>query len=150
MIPIEELRIGNYVKCTISNDHGMYKILALANWEKLSADDISRIKPAVVIDRPYGYQQIVSVEQIKPIKLTLEVLTLMCGFVAAEKSDRWGGYVSPIRVIKGSMRVIHGLHKEIIFVMNTMSSIDVETLHKLQNLYFLVQGEELEITKGLV
>jgi hypothetical protein len=107
-------------------------------------------KQAVVIDRPYGHKQIVSVEQIKPIKLTLQVLTLMCHFVAAEKSDRYGGYVSPARGLKGSMRVIVGLHKEIIFVMNTMSSLEVETLHKLQNLYFLVLGEELEITKGLV
>lgn len=56
-----ELRIGNKVKCKISNDHGVYTVLAIPGWETDSGEFM------VTIDR--CPKQTVPLEKLRPIKL---------------------------------------------------------------------------------
>lgn len=82
MIEAQELRIGNKVKCSISNDAGIYTVLALPGWENNAPEFM------VTIDR--CPKQTVPISKLRPIKLNHEILTLY-GFKYGEtgkKEDR--------------------------------------------------------------
>ena len=75
MIQINELRVGNNVKVTISNDAGIYEVLGIPAWGMNGAGDGK--EPVVMIDR--CPKQLVAISKLKPIKLTPEILE-KCGF----------------------------------------------------------------------
>lgn len=141
MIESHELRIGNKVRCSISNDAGIYTVLGLPGWE-----NDARVF-MVTIDR--CPKQTVPISKIRPIKLNHEILTLY-GFKYGEtgtKEDRvefWDRkpkehkhsfgvfYFSVVKWYKGKFTFSH----------HDIRS-DCEYLHQLQNIWFSLIGEEL-------
>lgn len=80
------------------------------------------------------------IERIKPIPLTEEWL-LKFGFI--EDEDGWhhdgSGYHFGLRKIYGEFVYFHS--------NGTPCSQDINQVHKLQNLFFAINGEELTINK---
>ena len=140
MIDPKELRIGNRVKCTISNDAGIYQVLALPMWELAPYEN----EPHITIDR--CSKQLVARSKLKPIPLTPEILT-KCGFEKSEyeKKEQWLGpeviRVQPYTKYRICLMVepFGFYYQEAVIQIRTIS------LHQLQNLYFALTGTELEV-----
>lgn len=62
MVSCSELMIGNYVKCKVSNDAGIYRVIALDGYNLKVMLDGARFKEWYLEDK------------IKPIKLTAKIL----------------------------------------------------------------------------
>jgi hypothetical protein len=125
-----ELRIGNYFKTTISKDRGM-PIKALA----IKGDGIGYTE----FGSDYIY---VRIEDIKPIPLTPEIL---------EKA----GFEKSIEVIGGWLYYKDDFN--ICYLDSGIVKLQVDDcnygqpfkyVHQLQNLYFALTGNELEILLG--
>ena len=125
MIEFKELRIGNLVKCKVSNDAGIYKV-----W------NINGLGERVIIDR--AGMETHQTTNIKPIPITEEWL-LKFGFEL--DGDEY-------------YNDIHGVYPNVkdggyCFMVFESEYITVNTIlkhvHQLQNLYFALAGEELEI-----
>lgn len=136
-----ELRIGNKVKCKISNDHGIYSVLALPGWEN-GGDEFE-----VTIDR--CPKQTVRLSQIKPIPIT-ENLLKEYGFVIDEEIGIFWHYrnkdVFPrgFRMIKKKFFGTEVSLKRPFVRFDAW--IDIHYLHQLQNwFYMLSKGMELDI-----
>lgn len=134
-LTIEELRIGNYVRCTISNDAGKYKVLALPNW----GPDGNFNYQMVTIDR--CPRQTVVLDQIRGEKLTEEWLHKF-GFESAA-GDPYGGYLSQPFGTGARFRVQGD--KGIFGHAAEFGWISLSFVHQLQNLFFCLCGKELEI-----
>ncbi len=134
MIQANELRINNLVKVKISNDARIYTIV-----------NINGLAGTVGLD---GVRQgeVISTEKIKPIKLTEEIL-LKCGFEKA--TGKHGDYFYH--------KVFDGFR---IWQFKYTPNYDVgrksdektywiaggiKSLHQLQNLFYALTYEELEV-----
>lgn len=130
MLEFNELKIGNYVKCKVSNDAGFYKVLSLDGWMlQIMLDGVRRGE---------WYPS----SKIKPIKLTPETLE-KCGF----KDE--GISKDPILEL-GDL----GIHLTLpdsngsMYLTDYGEHLNIPTfkyVHQLQNLYFALTGKELEI-----
>jgi len=142
MIQVNELRIGNFVKCKTSNDDAIYQILAL---------DGLHLK--IYLNEPRNKWH--TEDLIKPIKLTEEIL-LKCGFEKIKGGN--GDYQITLQKGKGLghsdyiLFVDFGLDNNTNIITISLVSEESEWLetkskylHQLQNLYFYLCGEELTI-----
>lgn len=126
---IEELMAGNYVKCKVSNDAGVYKVIAASLHTEM-----------VEIYGGARNGEKHQVETIGGVPLTPEIL-VKCGFVAI------------------SAYLIKRITEDIIFRYSPSEGIIVEDqvnrwgwvlhpikhLHQLQNLFLLITGEPLNV-----
>lgn len=122
MIDIRELRIGNYVY--LQNSKTPYKITEIGYSEiEHPRYEVSGISSGAVF-RTY-------VENLNPIPLTEELL-LKCGF----EKHKWGiiTYYNPLLELDADFHL-----------KSVDCNIQVKYLHKLQNLYFDLTGQELEV-----
>lgn len=129
MISIKELRIGNYVKCAVSNDAGIYQILNLDGW-------MLRIEL-------YGIRQVEKYPErlIKPIQLTEDIL-IKCGFV---------GFVGHTLYKQLNDTVITMFFERGLFSIQDYDWFKlymphIKYLHQLQNLVYSLTNEELTFT----
>ena len=127
MIDAKDLRIGNWV--LLNNNHK--KVL----WFKYDKVCVMNEYPSVIVD----------LDRIQPIELTKEIL-LKCGFkyrpCGIQGADMWQGL---------AYWDLNGVHlrgdKKVTNSLKIQGFIDSEIkyLHQLQNLYFALTNEELEI-----
>jgi hypothetical protein len=140
MIRKEELRIGNKVKCSISNDHGIYTVLGIPAW---GFDGMGNGKePLILIDR--CPKELVPESKLRPIPLTPEILEA-AGLIKSPTLDRWykmeeGVAVLEIEYDSGWWWCIDddGTNEGSRFR-------EIKYVHQLQNIYFIVMEKELEI-----
>lgn len=135
-----ELRIGNKVKCKISNDHGIYTVLALPGWEN------GAVEFMVTIDR--CPKQTVKMSQLKPIIIT-EQLLKDYGF-ACDIADIYWHYHDRNLFPRGCRFVRKKFLSEDILLKKPFlrfdGLVDVHYLHQLQNwFYILSKGVELDL-----
>ena len=115
MIQVNELRIGNKLEYLTSEKE---LVEATVDWQDLKW----------ISEDPKGFNLV-----HKPITLTEEIL-LKCGFVY---DDEFGLFsLHPITLYKQDGIFWYGL---------LFDNIEIKYLHQLQNLYFALTGEELEI-----
>src|SRR5690606_11922520 len=122
MIQANELMLGNFV----DTPDGTVKITAI-RYEKV----------AVIRKTEKGNFAVYSesLDDIQPIPLTEEIL-LKCGFERSEYND----YRHPILI--GTLTIYEGVAE---LHISDLYSVWVNNLHQLQNLYFDLCGEELEV-----
>lgn len=134
---IQELRIGNLVKCKTSNDSAIYSVF-----------QIDGLGLKVRLSHP-RHTEFTPIDRIKPIPLTEEVL-LKCGF---SDKDYKQGYIG-IDYKSGAMTfdfvlnkpgVMGNWNKCYTFSLPDYRFVNIDYLHQLQNLFFDLTGEELEV-----
>lgn len=152
MIDSRELRIGNKVKVTISNDAGIYEVLAIPAWGM--NDDGDGKEPLVLIDR--CPKQLVPESKLKPISLTPEIL------IAAGFENDGGEFQHPDNTDFDLMFYCseNGLwcaynfgdrKTSVPFVETTLGVVSLpicnpfKYVHQLQNLYFALTQTEITI-----
>ena len=122
MVDVRELKIGNYVY--LQNSKTPYKVTEIGyseiEYPKYEASGIS----SEAVFRTY-------VENLNPILLT-EELILKCGF----EKHTWGivTYYSPLFELDADFHL-----------KGVDYNIQVKSLHQLQNLYFDLTGQKLEV-----
>ncbi|TYP89439.1 hypothetical protein BC792_12740 [Sphingobacterium allocomposti] len=125
MIQATELRLGNYVNLNDGSEHDKIR-------------QISGIEHKIVYTLIKGcrFAQVhQSFDRIYPIPLTEEII-IKCGFERSEYND----YRHPI--LFGTLTLYEGVAE---LHISDMYSVWVNNLHQLQNLYFALTGEELEV-----
>ncbi len=131
---IQELRIGNLVKCKTSNDSAIYSVI-----------QIDGFGLKVRLSHP-RHTEFTPLDRIKPIPLTEEIL-LKCGF---EKDDTGVDMFDPDYAEWYQMEfpvigiLCQSSDKKYLFDENT-DTLRIQYLHQLQNLVFDLTGEELEV-----
>ena len=141
---IKELRLGNYVKTTISRWRGQgFPILAIK-------------QDAVSFDKLNDGQYIwVMAENLKPIPLSPEILE-KCGFKEyIEMGKGESGLWEHLKSLKSGYTFAWNYDKRVMIMHpgNSIShwlDVKIEYLHQLQNLYFALTGEELEVNLTVV
>lgn len=113
---IKELRIGNYVHIPDTNQD--VPISAISIFANSICVNLNMLEP-------------LQLEQIEPIPLTKSIL-LKCGFI---ELPAWN------ELILNGFRAEFRNNKIIWFYPD----IEIVYLHKLQNVYFALKGEELEV-----
>lgn len=123
MIEITELRIGNKVKCKVSNDAGIYDVLHL-NGMGLKVM-LSGAREGVWYNG----------DKLKGIKLTLPILK--------ESGFTW----DMITASRGTIWLAPGNGGYDVFLSGLSGGIycNIKYFHQLQNLYFALTGTELTI-----
>lgn len=138
MIDPRDLRIGNKVKVTIGNDAGIYEVLGIPMWGMDGWGDGEN--PEVLIDR--CPKQLVPPNKLKPIKLTDEILIkygFQKGCLILELNEYWFlGYDTQLYL--QVERQPEGK-----YIIERIPFPNIKHLHQLQNLYFALTGNELEI-----
>lgn len=126
MIDSKELRIGNWVY------RQWNKMLKQADGERSQPDQIDKV-------------MLQHSNMFDPIPIN-ETMLLKCGF---EKHAPNGMSMQDISVLlvneKGHIEVYQSIFNEEYLVTTTISFPHVRYLHQLQNLYFSLKGEELNI-----
>jgi hypothetical protein len=119
MITLKSVRIGNFVKCKVSNDAGVYQILQLNGWnDKIMLDGVRR-------------ESWYDTEKILPIKITKEWLIK---FWFKELNN---GFKKHKVLISLNSNGLHDLYIDSNYWGN------VKYVHVLQNLCFAINGAEL-------
>lgn len=119
---IRELRIGNYI-CDPNEEIKYHKVE-----EILKGIDKHLIS--------YGFGLIrAGVDLIEPIPLT-EELIIKCGFERQEYND----YRHPVLI--GTLTLYEGVAE---LHISDLYSVWANNLHQLQNLFYSLRGEELEV-----
>lgn len=127
---IQELRIGNLVKCKTSNDSATYSVI-----------QIDGFGLKVRLSHP-RHTEFTPLDRIKPIPLTEEILS--------EFTMKWGTdpqEPNALMVFKnGEFEILKFEDEDHFFYSNGRGfHADIIYLHQLQNLYFDLTGEELEV-----
>jgi hypothetical protein len=132
---IQELRIGNLVKCKTSNDSAIYSVI-----------QIDGFGLKVRLSHP-RHAEFTPIDRIKPITLTEEIL-LKCGF------ERRGAYLGIAHV---DTVYWYSPENQILYIEYTDSpfpedegvrypiSSPIKHLHTLMNAIYDLTGEELEV-----
>ena len=144
MIKASELRIGNLViwNPKLSNSASTLSALQIEVVAILS-DKIfyvfpnieNRVEPFEDDVAQFG-ERFKTVEELEPITLTAEVLELS-GFI------KEGGLLSSKNYEKGPLKLKH--NGTAFQISDLPKSNSISSLHQLQNLYFSLTGEELEV-----
>jgi len=131
-----DLRIGNYV-------NGLYGGIMKVAGIKVYTDE----KCDVWLKKPdYSISGVFMIDTINPIKLTEEWF-LKFGFNYGRISGNFVWFTKPV-----NNKNHHGVFKIIVnpetgFFLNERVMVRLEYVHQLQNLYFVLTGEELKETK---
>lgn len=130
-IQIEELRIGNLVKCRVSNDAGIYKITHLDGYMLTAHLNGARV----------GYPY--PLTKLKPIPLD-ETWLERCGLEKGDPdlpfyNDPW--LILPIP----KSDLILSWEEERHLRVSHFDGLEIKYVHTLQNLYYALCGQELEI-----
>jgi hypothetical protein len=133
-----ELRIGNFVKCRVSNDAGIYQVIALDG-----------INLKTMLNGARRGQWYITEENIKPIPITDKWL-LSFGFRQSEENrddfyKDFGRKTFQVCIDDGQGEIFIGFAHDIGFPIEELCHIDIQYLHQLQNLIFSITGEELTI-----
>ena len=132
-----ELRVGNWVY----GDGGAYsKIVGI----KLFGNVVNNEIDIYSKDNGEGVEWVLSISKLSPIPLTEEML-LKCGFKRVPKHlyvDNLKDLRTAVTYLKGS--IIWNESTRIVWVGN-IALDNIKYLHELQNLYFAITGEELEV-----
>lgn len=132
----EELRLNNYVYSGVK----MVKVKSI-HTESVLKDEVS-----IYIELNENLRHYcVSMDDIKPIKLTEEIL-LKCGFeyrpCGIQGADMWQGLaywdLSGVH-LRGNKKITNPLK------IQGLINSEIKYLHQLQNLFFVLSGKELEI-----
>lgn len=129
MLQIQDLRIGNKVKCSISNDHGVYTVLAIPSWW---VDGICMDEPYVTIDR--CPKETVPISKLKGWKLTAKTI-LEYGF----QFDKITYSKGPIMLSEASK----GFTVWYATLQFGKLIKPISYFHELQNIFFMLTGVEL-------
>lgn len=126
MIRTGELRVGNIVKCKVSNDASFYEVLALDGWHlKIMLDGVRK---------GVWYPE----EKIKPIQLTEKIL-LRFGFEKSLLSNNyWHIAQHKSFCLKLGKDIDETLTPDLFYLEEYL--VPVYNLHQLQNLYFTLRG----------
>ena len=122
-----DLRIGNRVKCKVSNDAAIYTVVAIDGIHAKIMLDGARLGTWYDMDK------------IKPIAITKDVLATV-GF------GEVGFYENVYH--KGAFRVHIARRAGCLAKYEANGNcleLEIKSLHELQNLYFTLTGEELAI-----
>lgn len=133
MIKANELRIGNWVT-------------ELRNSRIVSIDGIEPNHEFVWVNYLNGFGQYkVGVDNIEPIPLTPEILE-KCGFVLISKNSYWcfKNEVGFVLCMWMADSCVQGFEVKGSFYYGD-SYIEIKYLHQLQNIYFSLTGEELDV-----
>jgi len=122
------LRIGNIVKCKISNDNNIYTVVA-----------IDGVNHKVMLNGT-RYKEWISIDKIKPIKLTNEFI-LKIDDVIGDFDSQFTKKVSPSFTLSKNKR--NGGYWDYSNQGKTVCQIDY--LHELQNIYIDQHKESLPI-----
>lgn len=140
MINTNELRIGNFVKTTHPKHRGEpMKILAVTG---------TQVSFAQLNDHTYIWFDIAN---CKPIRITAEILE-KCGFKLSESERRYEiDHEDGHKLLahwNSLMGRVHAFGIEYLDDEGSCSNFcwNLNSLHQLQNLYFALTGEELNIT----
>lgn len=138
MIKASELRVGNAVEVNLkSNDEAISHTVII---ESLNDRGINLSSHAENVNADTVFSQIVCqwlFEHISGIPLTPEILE-KCGF-------------NPfLHNFEKSIKISYSLHDNFAYVGNSTSTSgtsvkNIKHLHQLQNLYFALTGEELQV-----
>lgn len=130
MVDVRELRIGNFVL----HDDKIYEVCVIYVNGLM---EISPIDSYIVKER--------SNTLIEPIPLTEELL-LKCGFT----KEYYGFSCDIVELSYGRFLYNDGIDNDTLFLSinsaeYTISGVFVEYLHQLQNIYYALAGQELEV-----
>lgn len=137
---INELRIGNYVKhYDPINGTNIYKVYRINDSGSVSLNDKGQLASCTV-------------EDIQPIELTDELLVKI-GFEIQGRYRKFTSYELVIRLSDSIVRIVYIVYNdgnptiEIITFNehNEYRNKDIKYLHQLQNVYYCLTGQELEI-----
>jgi len=120
MIESKELRIGNYVKCPL--DGTFLKVTSISNKTVISSKGDN-----------------INYNAIEPIHLTEEIL-LKCGFEKTNRID-FGELKECYANFSFALMIRHNS----LFVDWIGGNTEVKYLHTLQNLFYALTGEELNV-----
>ena len=127
MIQSNELRIGNWVEWVFPNRNNQPNKFQFCEIESIRTSLVG------VLGSAYGY------DQIQPIPLTPEILE-KCGFEKTNRIDF--GEPNPCYTnFSLSLMIRHNSY----FIDWMGGNIEVKYLHQLQNIYFSLTGEELDV-----
>ena len=136
MLQINELQIDNFVKCKVSNDAGIYKILSIDGYN---------LKVILNGARQGEWHNL---DKIKPIKLTSEILE-KCGFEKyIDNSDDLTYYTMKLNDEKKCELALSSGDKNGICEVTLSPYEDYfryQYLHQIQNIYFSITQKELLI-----
>jgi len=119
-----ELRIGNWIKLS---EEGIIR--------KVTGIDNSGINVYIPKDKKEKW---IEIDQFSHIPLTEEML-LRCGF---EYKDN--AYIKYIYKKTEGIKIM-GYDMNYYFSLNMFKTIKIKSVHQLQNMYFILTGEELEV-----
>lgn len=134
----EELRIGNYVKI----DEGIGKVVSLMSntfCNECANDDYN-----ITIEMEDGTFREEEESKVEGIPLTEEVL-LTCGFEYINTDNKVYGLISPENGNGDRYRIVHFLDGDFRMVLNTWRYVSIKNVHQLQNLFYAINGKELNI-----
>lgn len=134
----EELRIGNYVKI----DSGIGKVVSLMSntfCNECANDDYN-----ITIEMEDGTFREEEEGKVEGIPLTEEIL-LNCGFEYINADNKVYGLISPENGNGDRYRIVHFLDGDFRMVLNTWRYVSIKNVHQLQNLYYAINGKELNI-----
>lgn len=145
----EELRLYNYVGCKISNDKGVYQVIAFPEWTTESE------RPITINRCP---KETMPISKVKPIPLTEEWLEKF-GFRYSEPLKMHVLYNNPATCEPDDYE--DSVYHNVDFFYNgecfgfevsnewgengNLMMSKIKHVHQLQNLYFALTGEELTL-----
>jgi hypothetical protein len=158
MIKANELRIYNFIGCKKSNDKGIYQVEGIDGWERVfkTPKDKEIYEKPISVGRMetqavYWDERLIRIcggarndellreSQLKPITLTEEWL-IKFGFIEWDYKQFQSPYYS------GSHYVIKtGIPSPFNYMVNDKLIMHIKYVHQLQNIYFLLTGQELKI-----
>lgn len=135
MIKAESLRIGNHIKVTIGNDAGIYEVIAISGWQKIpKVNDEHYFERLVQIQGGARDNEFYPEIKLRGAKITEKHLKEF-GFEHSTNSDDQNFYK------KNNLDFeLHLIGLEFADYPTTLKYI-----HELQNFYFALTGEELQL-----
>lgn len=141
MINANELRIGNKVKCKVSNDAGIYEVKGIDGYKivaKKGKSDVPDYERTIRIWGGARDNELYVESQLAGIPLTPEILE-KCGFEVK------GGYAYAAEVKNWRMKIYRNEGGSYNWAISNWNVIELKHLHQLQNLFYSLTGTELEI-----
>lgn len=136
-----DLRLGNWVKIDVGV--GQVSCLMTVEFENYS---LGEDMPIVVDVEEYACPRSCTLEEVEGVELTEEIL-LSCGF--RKKHSPIAGYVTYSIYINsihdGELSCLNIYNKENEYLIKQVEMNKISYVHELQNAFYIVNGEELEV-----